>query len=81
MLDSQAKLEVARLGAQALLAEGEAEQAAAENLAEKRRYELEWGRLEVLTKIASQGRKFITGARADQLMDDLCPVQKEISRN
>lgn len=53
-----------------------------DNLAEKRRYELEWGRLQVLTKIAGKGRKFITGDRADQLMDDLCPVHKEVmSRN
>ena len=42
-------------------------------LAEKRRYELEWVRLEVLEKVDNNGGKFITGQRGDQILNDLVP--------
>lgn len=39
--------------------------------AEKRRFELEWKRLEVLKRLAGKGRKFISGDRARAIMDEL----------
>ena len=45
-------------------------------LAEKRRYELEWARLEVLKKVAKNGRKFITGQRGEQILNDLVPSSR-----
>ena len=45
-------------------------------LAEKRRYELEWARLEVLKKVDKNGGKFITGQRGDQILNDLVPSSR-----
>lgn len=47
ILNSQAKLNAASNKAQGMIAEAEAEMKAVESLAEKRRFELEWKRLEV----------------------------------
>lgn len=71
--DSEATLKVAESQAAAMIARAEAEAAGADALAEKRRYELEWARLEVLKKIAKNGRKFITGTKGEQILNDLVP--------
>lgn len=47
ILKSQANLNAARNRAKGMVAEAEAEMKAVESLAEKRRFELEWKRLEV----------------------------------
>lgn len=72
--DSEASLKVAESQAAAMIARAEAEAEGAEALAEKRRYELEWARLEVLKKIAKNGRKFITGKKGEQILNDLVPT-------
>lgn len=71
--NSEATLKVAESQAASMIARAEAEAEGAEALAEKRRYELEWARLEVLKKIAKNGRKFITGAKGEQILNDLVP--------
>ena len=45
-------------------------------LVEKRKYDLEWKRIEVLKKFAAKsGRKLlITGDKAEKLMNDLTPA-------
>jgi len=71
--DSEAELKVSESQAAAMIARAEAEAKGAEALAEKRRYELEWARLEVLKDIAKTGRKFITGSKGEQILNDLVP--------
>lgn len=72
--DGEAALKVAKSQAAAMIARAEAEAEGAKLLAEKRRYELEWARLEVLKKIAKTGRKFISGKKGEQILNDLVPT-------
>lgn len=74
MKESEASLKVAESQAASMMARAEAEAEGAEALAEKRRYELEWARLEVLKKIAKNGRKLITGKKGEQILNDLVPT-------
>ncbi|CAM9611177.1 unnamed protein product, partial [Heterosigma akashiwo] len=71
ILESEAKLAAAANRAQALIATAEAERKATTQLAEKRRYELEWERLRVLKQIAGTGRKFISGERGQEILQEL----------
>ena len=73
---SEAALKVAESQAASMIARAEAEAEGADALAEKRRYELEWARLEVLKKVAKNGRKFITGQRGEQILNDLVPSSR-----
>lgn len=72
--ESQAQLQVAESNSASMIAVAEAEAEGATALTEKRRYELEWNRLAVLKKIAGNGRRFITGARGEALLNDLVPT-------
>lgn len=47
--------------------------AGATALEEKRRYELEWKRLDILKEIASKGRKFVAGEQGEALLNSLVP--------
>ena len=40
-------------------------------MVEKRRYELEWARLDVLGKIAAKGRRFISGEKGEAILNEL----------
>jgi len=71
--ESETGLKVAEYQAEAMVVSAEAEAEAAEALAEKRRYDLEWSRLEVQKKIAKNGRKFITGEQGQAILDALIP--------
>eukprot|EP00592_Proboscia_alata_P026270 CAMPEP_0194447816 /NCGR_PEP_ID=MMETSP0176-20130528/129218_1 /TAXON_ID=216777 /ORGANISM="Proboscia alata, Strain PI-D3" /LENGTH=414 /DNA_ID=CAMNT_0039274719 /DNA_START=21 /DNA_END=1265 /DNA_ORIENTATION=+ len=71
--ESEAKLKVSESQAGSMIARAEAEAEGAEALAEKRRYELEWARLDVMKKIAQNGRKFITGDAGEAILNDLVP--------
>mmetsp|Transcript_19324 Transcript_19324/g.25457 ORF Transcript_19324/g.25457 Transcript_19324/m.25457 type:complete len:424 (+) Transcript_19324:251-1522(+) len=71
ILESEAKLAAAANRAQALIATAEAERKATTQLAEKRRYELEWERLRVLKQIAGKGRKFISGEQGQEILAEL----------
>lgn len=78
--EADAQLEVAQSKAQGIIAKARAEEAATLKLAEKRRYELEWERLSIMSEIAAKGRRVITGERAEQLMSDLCPTSASMAR-
>jgi len=71
--ESETGLQVAEYQAGAMVVSAEAEAEAAEALAEKRRYDLEWSRLEVQKKIAKNGRKFISGEQGQAILDALIP--------
>lgn len=67
-LASQAALAAAKNKADALVATAQAEAKGADDLREKRRFELEMERLRVLNCVAQKGRKFISGERGAQLL-------------
>mmetsp|Transcript_35530 Transcript_35530/g.69959 ORF Transcript_35530/g.69959 Transcript_35530/m.69959 type:complete len:433 (-) Transcript_35530:117-1415(-) len=71
--ESEAGLKVAEFNANSMIASAKVEAGAAGALAEKRRYELEWDRLEVLRNIAKTGRKFIAGENGEGILNDLVP--------
>ena len=73
---SEAALKVAESQAASMIARAEDEADGADALAEKRCYELEWVRLEVLKKISKNGCKFITGQRGEQILNDLVPSSR-----
>jgi len=79
ILASQAKLAASENLAKSRIVEAEAEMKSADSLMEKRKFELEWRRLEILKNIARSGRKFITGEKAEQILEDLCPTSKNNS--
>jgi regulator of protease activity HflC (stomatin/prohibitin superfamily) len=76
VLASQAKLAAAQNTADGMIAMAEAEAGAVKKLEVKRKFELEFERLEILKKIASSGRKVITGPAADTLMAQLVEASK-----
>ena len=39
----------------------------------KRKYELEWQRLQILEVLAKEGRRFVTGEAGKQLLKDMVP--------
>merc|ERR1712183_291225 len=73
---AEALLKKSEFDAGAMIASAKVEAEAAKSLEEKRRYELEWARLEVLKKIAGDGRKFISGEKGKQILYDLVPQTK-----
>jgi len=79
--ESQAQLKVSESNAEAMLAKAEAEELGAKELAEKRKYDLEWTRIDVLKKFAEkEGRKlFITGSKGQGIMQDLVPASKSFT--
>ena len=60
-LESQALLKAAENDSKALIATAEAENNSTAGLEVKRRYELEWERLEVMEELAANGRRLVTG--------------------
>jgi regulator of protease activity HflC (stomatin/prohibitin superfamily) len=70
----EGQLKSAEAEAAALVATAEAEAEGAEALIEKRRYELEWARLDVMETLAGNGRRFISGAKGDAILNDLVPT-------
>jgi len=70
---SEVDLKKSEFDAGAMIASAKVEAEAAKSLEEKRRYELEWARLEVLKKIAGDGRRFISGEKGKQILNDLIP--------
>lgn len=70
---SEVELTVKEMEAEAMVVKAEAEALGAEALEEKRKYELEWARLKILKTIAGKGRKFITGEKGEQILNQLIP--------
>jgi hypothetical protein len=57
--------------AKGMILKAEAEAKAVENLKVKREYELEWKRLGIMEHIAQDGRKVLTGASADRILEEV----------
>ena len=73
ILNSEAKLKAAQNNSQALIAEAEAENNSTAGLETKRKYELEWKRLEVLEQLAREGRRFVSGPTGQQMLREMVP--------
>jgi hypothetical protein len=54
-----------------MVLKAEAEAKAVQNLKVKREYELEWKRLEIMERIAANGRKVLTGSSADRILEEV----------
>mmetsp|Transcript_17605 Transcript_17605/g.26684 ORF Transcript_17605/g.26684 Transcript_17605/m.26684 type:complete len:413 (-) Transcript_17605:409-1647(-) len=76
IIESEALIDVAESQAACMIADAEAEADGAEKLIEKRRFEVEWSRLDVLKKIAGKGRRFVTGEVGEAVLNDLIPETK-----
>jgi len=74
ILESEGKLRAAENNAQALIAEADAEANSTAGLEVKRKYELEWERLQILETLATKGRRFISGPSGQQMMREMVPT-------
>jgi len=73
VLESEAVLRSAENQAQALVASAEAENNSTAGLEVKRKYELEWERLGIMQGLAQTGRRFVSGAMGQSLLQDMVP--------
>eukprot|EP00908_Phaeocystis_cordata_P008764 Transcript_19460.p3 GENE.Transcript_19460~~Transcript_19460.p3 ORF type:complete len:307 (+),score=198.83 Transcript_19460:654-1574(+) len=73
VLESEAKLRAAENNSKALIASAESENNSTAGLEVKRKYELEWQRLQIMEVIAKDGRRFVTGDVGKQLLKDMIP--------
>jgi len=74
ILGSEGRLKAAENDAQAFVAEAEAENNSTAGLEVKRKYLLEWERLEILEKLAKEGRRFVSGPAGQEMMREMTPV-------
>ena len=72
-LESQALLKAAENDSKALIATAEAENNSTAGLEVKRRYELEWERLEVMEGLAANGRRLVTGKMGSTVLQEMVP--------
>lgn len=75
--ESEAQKKVAEAQAQSIIAKAAVEAESGNDLDEKRRYELEWARLKVLEKLASKGRRFISGEMGESILNQLVPLSND----
>lgn len=73
ILGSEATLKAAQNNAQGLIAAAEGENNSTAGLETKRKYELEWQRLNVLEKLAATGRRFVSGPVGQQMLREMVP--------
>jgi len=81
ILESEGKLKAAENDAQAFVAEAEAENKSTPGLEVKRKYILEWERLEVLERLAKDGRRFVSGPAGQEMMREMTPVAFNFEKN
>mmetsp|Transcript_24475 Transcript_24475/g.49062 ORF Transcript_24475/g.49062 Transcript_24475/m.49062 type:complete len:385 (-) Transcript_24475:410-1564(-) len=74
ILQSEGKLRAAENNAKALVAAAEGENASTTGLEMRRKYELEWERLSIVEKLASSGRRFVSGATGQQMIREMVPT-------
>ena len=67
------QLRAAENNSKALIASAESENNSTAGLEVKRKYELEWQRLQIMEVIAKDGRRFVTGDVGKQLLKDMIP--------
>jgi hypothetical protein len=73
VVESEAQLRAAENNSKALIATAGAENNSTAGLEVKRKYELEWQRLQILEVLAKDGRRFVTGESGKQLLKDMVP--------
>jgi len=73
VVESEAQLRAAENNSKALIATASAENNSTAGLEVKRKYELEWQRLQILEVLAKEGRRFVTGEAGKQLLKDMVP--------
>jgi len=73
ILESEAVLRSAENNAEALKASAEAENNSTAGLAVKRKYELEWERLQIMQSLSQTGRRFVSGSLGQSLLADMVP--------
>merc|ERR1719506_483512 len=81
ILESEGKLRAAENDAQAFIAEAEAENKSTAGLEVKRKYLLEWERLQVLERLAREGRRFVSGPAGQEMMREMTPVAFDFDKN
>jgi hypothetical protein len=74
VLQSEGKLAAAENDSKAMVTSAEAENTAAPQLEVKRKFELEWERLEVLQTLAKNGRRFVSGETGKALLKEMVPI-------
>lgn len=74
ILESEGKLKAAENDALAFVAEAEAENNSTAGLEVKRKYLLEWERLQILERLAKDGRRFVSGPAGQEMMREMTPV-------
>jgi hypothetical protein len=73
VVESEGQLRAAENNSKALIATASAENNSTAGLEVKRKYELEWQRLQILEVLAKEGRRFVTGEAGKQLLKDMVP--------
>eukprot|EP00308_Calcidiscus_leptoporus_P012719 CAMPEP_0119364504 /NCGR_PEP_ID=MMETSP1334-20130426/11408_1 /TAXON_ID=127549 /ORGANISM="Calcidiscus leptoporus, Strain RCC1130" /LENGTH=426 /DNA_ID=CAMNT_0007380221 /DNA_START=72 /DNA_END=1352 /DNA_ORIENTATION=- len=73
VLNSEAVKQTAENEAKALVASAEAENNSTAGLEVKRKYELEWERLQIMQSLASNGRRFVSGTTGAGILKDMVP--------
>lgn len=81
ILASEGKLKAAENDAQAFIAEAEAENNSTAGLEVKRKYLLEWERLEILERLAKDGRRFVSGPAGQEMMREMTPVAFDFDKS
>jgi regulator of protease activity HflC (stomatin/prohibitin superfamily) len=79
ILESEGNLVATENNAKAKVTQGEAEDKAAPQLEIKRKFELEWMRLEVLNELAKNGRRFVSGDTGKALLKEMVPIANSFS--
>ena len=80
VVESEAQLRAAENNSKALIATASAENNSTAGLEVKRKYELEWQRLQILEVLAKEGRRFVTGEAGQQLLMDMVPGPSQMSK-
>jgi len=78
--ESEGQLRAAENNAKALEASAEGENKSTAGLEVKRKYELEWQRLEIMEKLAATGRRFISGNTGATIMKDMVPGEGSVTK-
>ena len=81
VVESEAQLRAAENNSKALIATASAENNSTAGLEVKRKYELEWERLQILEVLAQKGRRFVSGPVGEQMMREMVPSGNSYTAN
>jgi hypothetical protein len=80
-LTSEAELRAAENNSKALIASAEGENNSTAGLEVKRKYELEWQRLQIMQTLASTGRRFVSGPTGQQMLREMVPTTSTLNKS